>query len=334
MYADIKTMEWVFDADVTAHAKLVLFALIYHTNKEKGLAFPSQETIGAEVSLSREAVGKILKALTARGLIERVKWSGRSVHYRLTYRPDTSPPKSQIADTGDGKAQEMRTRNTSDVKGVHSRCEGSSQQMRRKFTADEKEVHTNKRIKQKQLTKAPTKEENRPPAIQPTVFKQGDAGAREDNVVDEERERMFEEFWAAYPDRCPRKVDRAKCLQKYAEILAASADPIKLHERMLNALTAWDESEMWNKEGGKYIRAPYTWLDKRSWEDAPAPDKAIAAKKAAAKAEANRTYDWSLCAERCANCGGNRCRAGIKVPPNYGEWASPPETCAYFRSAS
>ena len=99
---------------------------------------------------------------------------------------------------------------------------------------------------------------------------------------------------------------------------------------MLNSLKRWDASELWNKEDGRFIRAPYAWLAKRSWEDAPAPDKALAAKKAAV----NRTYDWSLCAERCANCGGNRCGVGVKVPPNYGAWASPPEECSHFRAAS
>ena len=196
--------------------------------------------------------------------------------------------------------------------------------------SDVAESDTNKSIKQKQSTKPPTKEENRPPAIQPTVFKQGGVEGGNDYAVDEKWEQMFEEFWAAYPERCPRKVDRAKCRQRYAALLADSADPSKLHATMLNSLKRWDASELWNKEDGRFIRAPYAWLDKRSWEDAPAPDKALATKMAAA----NRTYDWSLCAERCANCGGNRCGAGVKVPPNYGKWASPPEECSHFRAAS
>jgi hypothetical protein len=198
------------------------------------------------------------------------------------------------------------------------------------FSSDGNDVLTNQSIKPKQPTKPPTKEENRPPAIPPTVFKQRGAGEGEYNAINEELERMFEEFWAAYPDRCPRKVDRAKCRQKHAAILADSANPSKLHATMLNSLKRWDASEMWHKEDGRFIRAPYAWLEKRSWEDAPAPDKALATKKAAA----NRTYDWTLCAERCANCGGNRCDVGIKMPPNYGEWASPPEECRYFRAAS
>ena len=90
MFADLRMQEWVFGSGVTAPAKLVLFALIYHANKETGLSFPSQETIAAKVSLTREAVGKILKTLVAKGLIERVKWSGRGVTYRLTCMSDVN----------------------------------------------------------------------------------------------------------------------------------------------------------------------------------------------------------------------------------------------------
>ena len=197
------------------------------------------------------------------------------------------------------------------------------------FSSDGNDVPTNKRKNLKQSTKAPTKEENRPPAIQPTVFKQSGAEEGECNVADGEWERMFEEFWAAYPKRCPRKVNKAECRRKYASLLAESSDPSTLHATMLNSLKKWDESEMWNKEGGKYICAPCKWLEKRSWEDSPLPDKALAAKKAAA----SRTYDWSLCAERCANCDGNRCVAGVEVPPNHGAWAFPPEECEHFRAA-
>ena len=56
------------------------------------------------------------------------------------------------------------------------------------------ESDTNQSIKQKQSTKPPTKQENRPPAIQPTVFKKSGAGEGIDPAVDDRWERMFEEF--------------------------------------------------------------------------------------------------------------------------------------------
>ena len=184
-------------------------------------------------------------------------------------------------------------------------------------------------VVRKQSTNPPTKALNRPSAIQPAVFKQSDGGIGYGFIVDDEADRMFGEFWAAYPERCPRKTDKASCRQKYLELLAAASDGSALHAKLLDSLRMWDESEMWNKEDGKFIRAPLKWLEKRSWEDSPAPDRAHAAKKA----EESRTYDWSLCEERCANCGLNGCSEGVKVPPNHGAWAVPPEDCAHFRAA-
>ena len=209
MYADLRTQEWVFGSDVTAPAKLVLFALIYHANKDTGLAFPSQETIAAKTSLTRVAVGKMLKTLASKGLIERVKRNGRSVTYR-------------IAVTDCNKAQDMQTRLTSDDNVVDIRCKRRLHQMITTFTSDDNDVYTNQSINQRQSTNPPTKKENRPPAIPPTVFKQG--GVEEGDVIvgDDGRERMFGEFWAAYPDRCPRKIDYDRCSRKHAEILAAS----------------------------------------------------------------------------------------------------------------
>ena len=87
-------------------------------------------------------------------------------------------------------------------------------------------------------------------------------GAGEGNAIDEERERMFEEFWAAYPDRCPRKVDKARCRQLYAGLVAAAPDASSFHAKALAALKRCDMSEMWNKEDGKYICAPCKWLEK------------------------------------------------------------------------
>ena len=290
--------EWVFSADLTAPAKLVLFALIYHANKDTGLAFPSQETIAAKTSQHKTTVGRALKLLEEKGMIEYLGNSGRSDTYRVNYISGSSPPKAK--NSSKNKTRNMSRSTASDVAESNSRYCIEQHQVLHRAISDIAESDTNQSINQKQSTNPPT------------------------------QERMFEEFWAAYPDRCPRKVDRAKCRQKHAAILADSADPSRLHETMLDSLKRWDASEMWNKEDGRFIRAPYAWLDRRSWEDAPAPDKALVAKKATAK----RTYDWTLCAERYSNCGGDRCRVGVKVPPNYSEWASPPEECRYFRAAS
>ena len=328
MYADLRIQEWVFNADLTTNAKLVLFALIYHADKNTGVTFPSEDTIAEKTSQHRTTVSKALKLLVKNEMIEYLGSSGRSKVFRVNCINGSSPPKSQ--DRARNKKKRMSRSAASDVAESDIRYSAERHQVLQRATSDIAQSDTNQSIEQKQSTKSPTKERNRPPAIQPTVFKQSGEGVGEGIAADDERERMFDEFWATYPDRCPRKVNKAKCRQLYAELAATAPDASEFHAKALAALKRWDISAMWNMEDGKYICAPYRWLESRLWEDSPAPDKALAAKKA----EANRTYDWSLCAERCANCAGDRCGVGIKVPPNLGAWAYPPEECSKFRAAS
>ena len=157
-------------------------------------------------------------------MIEFLINSGRSDTYRVNYISGNSLPKAK--NRGGNKARNMSHRTASDVAQSNSRCCTEQQQVLHRAISDVAESDTNQSIKQKQSTKPPTKEENRPPAIQPTVFKQCGGEAEKDYAVDEEWERMFEDFWAAYPERCPRKVDRAKCRQRYANISAPPAERV------------------------------------------------------------------------------------------------------------
>lgn len=80
----------------------------------------------------------------------------------------------------------------------------------------------------------------------------------------------FEMFWKAYPATCPRKVDKKKCMAKYATLLKnAGQGADHLHEKIMAGLGLWVQSEMWNNDGGKYIKAPLVWLNGSCWEDTP-----------------------------------------------------------------
>ena len=57
-------------------------------------------------------------------------------------------------------------------------------------TSDVVQYSTNKSKEPSKATNPPTKEENRPPAIQPPVFKQGDVEEGKDHAADDERGRM------------------------------------------------------------------------------------------------------------------------------------------------
>ena len=55
---------------------------------------------------------------------------------------------------------------------------------------------------------------------------------------------MFEEFWAAYPSKCPQKMDKAACRKEYAKLLDESGNAEAFHEELMESLSAWKESEL------------------------------------------------------------------------------------------
>jgi hypothetical protein len=99
---------------------------------------------------------------------------------------------------------------------------------------------------------------------------------------------LFEEFWAAYPRECPRKVDKAKCRRKVETLLKGAKDREAFAAGVMAGLERWKRSETWQKDGGEFIRSPLVWLNGESWRDDPKPAKGAAedAKSRAAKAEA------------------------------------------------
>ena len=88
---------------------------------------------------------------------------------------------------------------------------------------------------------------------------------KEDNTI-EQYDKLFDEFWTAYPSKCPRKVDKKKCREKYIKII--SKDP-SLHKSILSALESWKKCDLWTSDDGKYIKAPLVWLNNNNWEDNP-----------------------------------------------------------------
>ena len=74
-----------------------------------------------------------------------------------------------------------------------------------------------------------------------------------------EKERAFGRFWEAYPKHMGRQV---------AETAFEKIDlDEELLERMITAIGQWQKTEQWNREGGRFIPLPATWLNQRRWED-------------------------------------------------------------------
>ena len=77
-------------------------------------------------------------------------------------------------------------------------------------------------------------------------------------------QEAFERFWTAYP----RKVGKGR-----AEKLFVWLKPDhRLLDTMLTAIEQAKGSEHWQRDQGRYIPNPSTWLGQRRWEDEPFPD--------------------------------------------------------------
>lgn len=70
---------------------------------------------------------------------------------------------------------------------------------------------------------------------------------------------LFERFWKLYP----RKKDRAKAIRAWDKLKADR----KLMQTMSAALKAQMATEEWQRDNGRAIPYPSTWLNNRRWED-------------------------------------------------------------------
>lgn len=75
------------------------------------------------------------------------------------------------------------------------------------------------------------------------------------------QERRFAEFWKAYP----KKVGKASCLKAWKKLKPTA----ELHDHIMAALEAQKRSEQWQREGGRFIPNPLTWLNQGRWDDEP-----------------------------------------------------------------
>lgn len=69
----------------------------------------------------------------------------------------------------------------------------------------------------------------------------------------------FDEFWSAYP----KKVGKGAAQKAWAKIRPSAT----LHKKMMAAIADAIESEQWQRDDGRYIPNPSTWLNQSRWED-------------------------------------------------------------------
>jgi len=74
----------------------------------------------------------------------------------------------------------------------------------------------------------------------------------------------FESFWKLYP----KKVGKLVAQRAWGKVPRRTS-----WRSLIDGLQRWKQTEQWQKEGGKFIPYPATFLNQRRWEDDP-PDSA------------------------------------------------------------
>ena len=80
-------------------------------------------------------------------------------------------------------------------------------------------------------------------------------GAESDKPVENS---AFERFWSVYP----KKVGKAAARKSFAKV----KEPI---DRLVDAVEKQTKSEQWQRENGRFIPNPATWLNQGRWDDEP-----------------------------------------------------------------
>ena len=79
----------------------------------------------------------------------------------------------------------------------------------------------------------------------------------------------FETFWKAYP----RRQSREKAIRAWKKLKVDE----ELLDVILEAIERTKNTDQWQRENGRYIPLPASWLNQRRWEDEDlqAPEQAI-----------------------------------------------------------
>jgi len=100
-----------------------------------------------------------------------------------------------------------------------------------------------------------------------TVRAKATATARATDKAKETPLLGFDEFWNTYP----RKVGKPSAQKAWGRVLKTiqTLESETLMDRIFAGLDLWKQTEQWQKEGGKFIPYPATFLNQRRWEDDP-----------------------------------------------------------------
>lgn len=82
---------------------------------------------------------------------------------------------------------------------------------------------------------------------------------KQNKELNELQEKQFDKFWQAYP----KKISKKQAQKSWKKINPS----LELFEKILKALEMVKQTEQWEKDNGKFIPYPATWLNQERWTD-------------------------------------------------------------------
>lgn len=82
---------------------------------------------------------------------------------------------------------------------------------------------------------------------------------KQNKELNELQEKQFDKFWQAYP----KKVSKKQAQKSWKKINPS----LELFKKILKALEMVKQTEQWEKDNGKFIPYPATWLNQERWTD-------------------------------------------------------------------
>lgn len=231
-------------ADVLRHVhgipsgrRMLLMALANFANGE-GVCWPSIKSLAEDADLGERHVSAELKELAKDGFISIVEVPGKSNHYRIHI--DQGVNCGAGVKTGEGVNRSSGVNHSSSRTTVQGGDEPQATPTPEPGTT-------------------PTTLNRHKTVIEPSRGANA-GGKREPKTV--KYSGAFLEFWAVYPKR-KKKADAFKAFEQLApdgELLA----------EMIEAVQRQREWEDWQRESGRYIPLPGSWLRGEGWLDEPA----------------------------------------------------------------
>ncbi len=114
--------------------------------------------------------------------------------------------------------------------------------------------------------------------------------------IKKEKNNLFEKFYKAYP----KKRSRGQALKAWGKISPPPDE--QLLDQMVSTIERAKTSEEWQKDSGKFIPHPSTWLNAQGWLDVIEIDKPKQLKQEGGRAM-TKTYDCHNCKKTFSEYG-------------------------------